>query len=412
MSEIFNEFKLNLMVIKYECHVLINLNALFDSFPLDRKYFNIKYMNKVKEVSGSSYFTSTKSFYNQLTIQCRFERVINVRVFNNGKIIIVNIRNKEESDEIYNHLISILRDVKIVQDTTINTPTILRQLKYEDLTPTTSDNVNKDIVKHYAELYTLYKWLHIEDPDLFNFFTYIPERKKIRNTDILKECVKIKSENIHLLHNIFNILKKYITVSGTVETIGSYTFNEFIENSLELGEIIKTIWANRNTVQSHILPIVYTKQTFDKLPPTVDICMINKGSELKNNYMFDLTTVNRLLQPLKSDRINVKYEAEEFTGLRIAVRCITDSATIILHNSGCINISGAKSMEDIEYAKEFITNFAEENFDEICHIKPKIDELEISKVNLFFYDKVCFIKKNYECRYTDNVRKLAMLQAF
>ena len=96
----------------------IDLKRLFDSVKIDDnlKYIEYGAMNQKGHKSTKSSKTrkieKKKFFYNQITAHIYEDKIVNVKIFNNGKIQMTGIKNKGQGDRVIEKVIMIIKMIE------------------------------------------------------------------------------------------------------------------------------------------------------------------------------------------------------------------------------------------------------------------------------------------------------------
>ena len=101
---------------------LIDLQKLYDFLEIDSTYKYIEYANnkpkgqKQKKIKKrkKEIHKKRKFFYNQVTLHIYLDKLINVKVFNNGGIQMTGLKNYEQSCKILKLLISKLESFNLL----------------------------------------------------------------------------------------------------------------------------------------------------------------------------------------------------------------------------------------------------------------------------------------------------------
>ena len=96
-----------------ELNTPIDLDILFDNIEIDEK---IKYIEKGEHKKGTSTKKKRKArgvkrttvFFNQATIHFQHDKIINVKLFNNGKIQMTGLKRENQGEEVIKELIHII----------------------------------------------------------------------------------------------------------------------------------------------------------------------------------------------------------------------------------------------------------------------------------------------------------------
>lgn len=95
----------------------IDLKKLFDAVDIDNnlKYIEYGALNqkgvKSSKTNKPRKTEKKKFFYNQITAHIFEDKIVNVKIFNNGKIQMTGVKNEKQSFNILNKLINIIRNI-------------------------------------------------------------------------------------------------------------------------------------------------------------------------------------------------------------------------------------------------------------------------------------------------------------
>lgn len=107
--------RVSTMTLISDLNTLIDLNGLYENIKPDNK---IKYIehgvnNKgVNQKQNKSRKTEKKKFfYNQITVHIFEDKIINVKIFNNGKIQMTGVKNINQGEKVLITLINIIQNI-------------------------------------------------------------------------------------------------------------------------------------------------------------------------------------------------------------------------------------------------------------------------------------------------------------
>ena len=110
---------------------LIDLDQLYQSLNIDEQITYAEYSDKQpkgsklknkkkrKTTKNEKLIKKRKYFYNQITLHIKIDKIINVKIFNNGSIQMTGLKNCDQSDKILDFLIERFYKDKIIQSINI-----------------------------------------------------------------------------------------------------------------------------------------------------------------------------------------------------------------------------------------------------------------------------------------------------
>lgn len=127
--EINPNLRVSTMTYISNLNTLIDLNKLFGAMNIDDvlKYIEYGALNhkgeKSTKSSKSRKSEKKKFFYNQITAHIFEEKIVNVKIFNNGKIQMTGVKNEKQGINTLNKLITKIKNIE--KDTLVNIVTDL-----------------------------------------------------------------------------------------------------------------------------------------------------------------------------------------------------------------------------------------------------------------------------------------------
>jgi|LakMenE18May11ns_1017448.scaffolds.fasta_scaffold9957620_5 TATA-box binding protein (TBP) (component of TFIID and TFIIIB) len=341
-----SKVKLVTMTVGYILNKFINLNVIFNNLKLNDIIVGIKYNNNyIGKIINKKKKEIKKDFKNQCTLIMHIkwiqnnivnEKDLNVKLFNNGKIIFTGCTN--------------LAQIKIAMNTIIE---VLYNLngEYECIFDSFKTNYEKEIILNQKMIDYLIEKMNLanEMPEL----SYLKKKRGAKNKN--KYIYKNKTtEEKKTLFNILLLIKIYFTIEDI--TNDNPEIYDFIDNY-----IIK---------ETNTYPAYYgndIKFIYDESK----LKILNINSRLKCEMSINRNKIAHLLKqsPLIE---SVQYDENIYPGVK-AIYKNPDPDTnnknklaIIIFNSGKINITSTQSLQQINTIYNFIIVFFNNNYDDIC----------------------------------------------
>lgn len=101
-----NDINISTLVQLGNINVNINLQKLAEKLEINEYIKYIQYTNLVEKGENNKKAKNKKHFYNQLTIHLKLDKLVNVKIFNNGRIQMTGIKNDNQG----------LNSIKILSD--------------------------------------------------------------------------------------------------------------------------------------------------------------------------------------------------------------------------------------------------------------------------------------------------------
>ena len=115
MEEINPNLRVSTMTLLSNLHGKIELKNLFNELEIDDvvKYVEYGQLNKghKKESKSRKNKEDKKFFYNQMTLHIYNDKIVNVKLFNNGKIQMTGAKNVNQGNEILNKISFIFKKI-------------------------------------------------------------------------------------------------------------------------------------------------------------------------------------------------------------------------------------------------------------------------------------------------------------
>ncbi len=343
----------------------LNLDVIARHTPLDDKIVSIKYRDMVRSSeqtpgataeTGIDYHTDTGSgrFKNQCTFIINVgEKRINTKFFNNGKMVNAGCKSPEHAVITSNLLVNLICDMEglVIYD-------IPEKITVKNLKKFFKD----DLRKKFGELLQLLVCELEMDTNIEPFDTSLGADDSYKIfIEELEDNPNYESD-IMYLHTIINILKCYYNEKDLVSSFNDPEFKYLLFMITEHSDREKhEISCEFPSYLNNKTPIVFN-------PHTIETVLINKSTNC--GYYINRKS---LLELLNSDRKILKctFDKNRYPGV-IAEYDSVDPDTgqvkrvkIIIFNTGKINITAARTHQQIQLAYDFISGFCRDNFDEL-----------------------------------------------
>ena len=364
------------MITDFNCN--INLGVVDRYFKIDDIIISMVYGDKpVKSINIKK--KNNRPFFNQATIIVKLDplKKINVKIFSNGKIQMTGVKRKEDGEKALNMILKKLHETqgkipitKLLLSQQIEL--LLKHLKIDEL-----PDFFYIFDEKPAKKSTWYKKLET-DEDRQKQIEEIEEKyqnnKKMymntfdKNMKYRDLIIEKKREEIEKIINISKVLRELLLFYGNND---DEIFVESIENfsRIKIGEI-KTVLINSD---------------------------FNVNFKIKRNILHsilkDKYNIVSRYEPGIYPGVNNKYYWNNLNiGTENEGRCKCTSEctgkgdgngngdckkiTIAAFQSGSIIITGAKQIEHIEHAYNFINKVIKDNYDLICKIDVPFADME------------------------------------
>lgn len=334
--------KLITMTIESRINTHINLDVVANFLECNDMMVALKYQ-KIKK--GLYENTDDGIFKNQCSFLMNMNgKKINVKLFNNGKTIHVGCLTSKHCTDGTTYVIDAINNLSGTMyydlSNIINTK---RQKKFFTDMKRTHLDLMEDLVD-YMELCDFDRRCLVAPRD--GNLDYMMFLESLKSKSFVKE--------FSFIIMLINIFEKYFDkdhLPSLEEALQFPKFQQVMEH-IRAGprDFIECVFP------AHINePVVYDMR--------YEIRLINKGTDC--NFFVDREACYNLL-PRQSNVTGIKYNKERYAGV-ITTLQVDDGhkVKIILFNTGSINITSAKTHEQIEQAYDFIKSFCKNNFDRI-----------------------------------------------
>jgi len=343
--------KLVTMTISISTSMYLNLNVIADYIPINDEILNVSY-RKVKRgkfkgsLAGEDLpVNDSEKFKNQCTFDINIgAKIINTKLFNNGKIINVGCLDithaKIAVDILMRHIWKLSGGMVIP----------LVQLH-------THKNVKKffkdDLRKKYSALIQLFVQKLGIDFDLTPFNPALSADDAYGLFTTL--CKPSYEQNIMYIYTMIQILKNYYDEKNIHQHMNEAEFND-------LFDLIREKCDMKDGVIRAVFPsyLNHDRLISAGIP---EIVLINKSTN--SGYFINRNNLEQLLQP-ESAIISCKFDKNRYPGVIIEYQTADKkNVKIIVFNTGKINITAARTEEQIKEAYDFINAFCQTHFEQL-----------------------------------------------
>jgi len=346
------------ITVGYILDKFIHLNIIFNYIDLDDIIIRLKFNNNFKGEIKKPNLKQKKDFKNQCTIIMRIKwfnndkynvKNINVKLFNNGKIIFTGCTHLNQIEIAINYIIDKLHNLSG------EIPNLYKTIK---ISGDKELVLNNKIIDYLIEKTGLVN----KDPEL----SYLKKKRGAQKK--FKYIYKDKDEiSVKTLFNMILIIKIYFSKQEIIDDIPNiYLFiDKYLINDTF---IFPSYYENENK-------FIYDK---DKIKILNINSRLNCGMTLNRNKIAALLKSNDLIE-------NVCYDENIFPGVKAIYKNPTDvinKLAIIFFNSGKINITSTQNFEQIATIYKFIIKFCNDNYEEICIENDKINKEKMYINNL------------------------------
>jgi TATA-box binding protein (TBP) (component of TFIID and TFIIIB) len=383
--------KLVTMTVSANVNQYFNLDVLSRYTPLDSNIIGIHYRD-VHRGQGSSETTDEQSadadpdadpevgksgrFKNQCTFVINDgNKIINTKLFNNGKMVNVGCKTPDQAVFTANTLMRAFTGMKGCVNYIISKT--LKGKSTKELKKFFKD----DLRKKFGQLIQLLV-CHLEFTT--NLECFDPSSSADDSFAIFTETCETDPQfvkDILYLYTIINILKCYYCESTLTDKFGDAPF-QFI-----LSAIIENTDREQGVI-SYEFPAYIPSSPDSEIsfnPATVRTVLINKST--KCGYFINRNGLQSLLEKQK-EIVQCKFDKSKYPGVLAQYQTTEDKVIkIIIFNTGKINITAASTHTQVQEAYEFISRICTEYFDELllrCEYQNKKKEYEDSLPNQHF----------------------------
>ena len=338
----------------------LNLDVIARHMPLDDKITSIKYRNMVRSQDGKgnepeiNYHTETGSgrFKNQCTFVINVgEKNINTKFFNNGKMVNVGCKSPEHA----------VQTAEILVERICNMEGLVI---YDIPDKIQAKNVKKffkdDLRKKFGELIQLLICELDMDTSMEPFDSSLTadDSFKIFMDEVL--TVPHYESDIMYLHTIINILKCYYDETTLLDNFNTPEFRYLLFMITEhTNREIREISCEFPSYLNNKSVIVFD-------PQTIEVVLINKSTNC--GYYVNRTELVNLIQ---NDTIKCTFDKNRYPGVIAEYKTNNEedgtskNVKIIIFNTGKINITAARTHQQVQMAYEFISKFCTRYFTDL-----------------------------------------------
>lgn len=337
----------------------LNLLAIANLIEIDQTIVGVKFQDIMRGVAHQPNKAAKKSFKNQCTLIVNDgTKHINVKVFNNGNLLLTGIADTSNQQA--------YRVTQIVAER-------LHQLQgvitYQ-ITPKFKGYAAKDIFKKELQRYRHLIWLFIDhlgldtdrqcfEPTLDKKVAFDQFQTTIgANIDTIKAT---DQSNLLGLLELFNIFVCYYTRDRVLEWT---TMDKVPEFALQIAQG----WDRINQTITVEAPAYLGNHRLE--PKFADIKIGNIISRLVCNFPIDRAQIENLLSN-HPQITNIDLDTDRYPGVKVDFMPKAqhnpepNKVTIIWYMSGKVNILSSKSFEQAQEAYDFVVNFCRNHFKEI-----------------------------------------------
>ena len=383
--------KLVTMTISANVNQYFNLDVLSRYTPLDANIIGIHYRDihrgqgttdaeiLASEAGADPDADPGKSgrFKNQCTfVISDGNKIINTKLFNNGKMVNVGCKSPDQAVFTANTLMSKFTGMKGCVNYIISKT--LKGKSNKELKKFFKD----DLRKKFGQLIQL---LVCHLGFTTNLECFDPSSSADDSFTIFMETCETDPhfvKDILYLYTIINILKCYYCESSLTDKFGEPAF-QFILSAISENT------DRENGVISYEFP-AYISDTgatseIKFNPSSVKTVLINKST--KCGYFINRTVLQTLLEQ-QSEIVQCKFDKSKYPGVLAQYQTTEDKVIkIIIFNTGKINITAASTHQQVQEAYDFISRICTDYFDQLllrCEYQNKKKEYEDSLPNQHF----------------------------
>jgi TATA-box binding protein (TBP) (component of TFIID and TFIIIB) len=364
--------KLVTMTIAISTNLYLNLSVVAEHIPLGSQVLNVSY-RKIKrgkfkfDVTGDDIVNDSEKFKNQCTFDIDIgEKIINTKIFNNGKIINVGCLDKSHA-------------VKAVSIIMREIHGLSGQLVIPRVNLYTNKNIKKffkdDLRKKFSALIQLFACSLNKSFDLSPFDPHLSADDAY---GIFADLIMDPTYECQLMYiyTIIQVLKNYYDEK---------TLTAQMDNP-EFQRILNLMLTNTDESYGEIRAVFPSYTHMDRpFPDTYEpeIVLINKSTN--SGYFINRNNLEQLLNQ-ESRIITCKFDKNRYPGVIIefqtSVQCGEKLVKIILFNTGKINITAARTNEQVQEAYDFINAFCQQHFDQLLLKSEYVNKIKDYESNL------------------------------
>jgi len=340
--------KLVTMTIRINLDTYLNLGVIAETIRLSDTIRSISYKNikrvfdpvhgKSVVVKSADSGDQSERFKNQCTLDINVgDKVVNTKIFNNGKIINVGCLSVEHARRAVEIIIAEIWDNKASMTYGISS--------INDI-PNHKKFFKDEIRKKYSSIIQLLILRLGLETDMGAF-------DPILNAEQALPAFLEHSEDIMFIYAVIYILKNYYDEKLFLDEIDSPIFQRMLD-------LIVSSRDGKGKTISNIFP-VHIKQ--DRPAGTeVHIELINKSTN--SGYYINRKALQEILGTYPEIK-TIEYDKNRYPGVIVQYACTDKVTKIIFFNTGKINITAAHTHEQIDTVYAFIKKICTEHFDDL-----------------------------------------------
>lgn len=338
--------KLVTMTIRVNLNTYLNLGVIAETIQLSDTIRSISYKS-IKRVYSPELGTAvivksadaddqSERFKNQCTLDINVgDKVVNTKIFNNGKIINVGCLSVEHATRAVEIIVSNIWD---------------NCAKMTYVIPSITDIPNQkkffkdEIRKKYSSIIQL---LIIR----LGLSTDLDAFDPILTADQALPAFLENADDFMFIYSIISIMKNYYDEKLLLDVIDSPTFQETLD----------MIISSRSAgVITNVFPVHLKKER--PSGTDVHIELINKSTN--SGYYINRKALQDILSTYKEIK-TIEYDKNRYPGVIVQYEWNNTVTKIIFFNTGKINITAAHTHEQIDQVYRFIKTICTEHFDEL-----------------------------------------------
>ena len=363
--------KLVTMTISIATNLYLNLNVIAEHIVLNAQILNVSY-RKIKRgkfkyaLSGEDIQNDSEKFKNQCTFDIDIgEKIINTKIFNNGKIINVGCLDKRHA------VLAVDIIMKQIQG-------LSGHITIPRVNLFTNKNIKKffkdDLRKKFGAQIQLFACLLDNPVDLAPFDPLLSaDEAYLMFASLITEPEY--EALIMYLYTVIQILKNYYDEKDLPNQIDRPEFKALLDLITAHTDAEYTVRAVFPSYVNHDQPL---RQEY-----TPEIVLLNKSTN--SGYFINRTSLEQLLtgEPLI---ITCKFDKNRYPGVIVefqaSAACDNKLVKIIFFNTGKINITAARTNEQVQEAYDFINTFCQTHFDALLLKSEYINKIKEYESNL------------------------------
>lgn len=385
-----SDVKLITMTINMELNIHINLDVAVRFIPLDDEivgkvygdYYEGKVNKKKQKYPSASIDDITGGFKNQCTFIINVgDKNINTKVFNNGKLVNVGCKKIEHVYKAAEILVTRFHNLSGC----IRYP-ILQEFPFNK---GTKKYFKDELRKRWGDmLMTLINYIDypLDMSLLSNIHTADQAYKQF--TCMLEEdpCVEDK---IMYLMTLITLLRHYFPEKEGERTLVDFfdtpdfqsLLSQFIENTVinsdnkdiinitktdDCGKDVSPLAGSNNREDGDYIEMVFPCYLHEEIPIKLDYSQasVHLINHVMNcNFLLDRIKVIELLKECDQIDKHIKYDPETYPG--VIAQHKSTGIKIIFFNTGKINITAAKTFEQVQIIYQFVKDFCHDNYEHI-----------------------------------------------